>query len=185
MEDERIILLYLQRMEDAIHETKSKYGKLILSMTFHILKSSCDSEECENDTYYAAWNTIPPKRPENLKSYLLKIARNLALKRLDYNCAGKRDITMNVSFEEMEDCIPDNMQDSQVTDLEECINSFLSELSPMDRKIFMMRYWYFASIKEIREELSEFNPSKSYIETKLFRMRKKLKQSIIERKIHI
>lgn len=121
MKDEGIISLYLSRSEHAIHETKSKYGKLILSVSFHILNNRRDSEECENDTYYAAWNTIPPRRPGNLKTYLLKIARNLALKRFDYNHADKRDIFMNIPLEE---CIPDHTHDLETSDLEDCINSF-------------------------------------------------------------
>lgn len=185
MKDEGIISLYLSRSEHAIHETKSKYGKLILSVSFHILNNRRDSEECENDTYYAAWNTIPPRRPNNLKTYLLKIARNLALKRFDYNHADKRDIFMNIPLEELEECIPDHTHDLETSDLEDCINTFLEQLDTIDRKIFLLRYWYFASIKEIAVELSDYSISKSNIETRLFRTRQKLKQYIIERKIHI
>lgn len=185
MNDEGIISLYFSRSEHAIHETKSKYGRLILSLTFHILNNQPDSEECENDTYYAAWNTIPPKHPENLKTYLLRIARNLAVKRFDYNHAGKRDVFLNVPLEELEECIPDHTTCLETSELEDCINTFLEQLDPIDRKIFLLRYWYFASIKDIAVELSEFNISKSSIETKLFRTRQKLKQYIIERKIHI
>ncbi|MDE6984528.1 MAG: sigma-70 family RNA polymerase sigma factor [Lachnospiraceae bacterium] len=116
---------------------------------------------------------------------MLKIARNLALKRFDYNHADKRDVFLSIPLEELEDCIPSHISRFGPSELEDCINTFLEQLAPLDRKIFLLRYWYFSSIKEIAVELSDWGISKSCIETKLFRMRQKLKQYIIERKIHI
>lgn len=90
MEDQKIIDLYFQREEIAISETKSKYSRLLLSISYGILKIMADAEECENDTYWKTWNAIPPKQPENLPAFLSKIVRNLSLDRYDSLHAEKR-----------------------------------------------------------------------------------------------
>ena len=83
MEDQKIIALYFQRVETAITESKNKYSRLLLSISYGILKIMADAEECENDTYLKTWNAIPPKQPENLQAFLSKIVRNLSLDRYD------------------------------------------------------------------------------------------------------
>ena len=90
MEDQKIIALYFQRAETAILETKNKYSRLLLSISYDILKIMADAEECENDTYLKTWNAIPPKQPENLPAFLSKIVRNLSLDRYDSLHAEKR-----------------------------------------------------------------------------------------------
>ena len=91
MEDEQIIELYWQRSENAITETSNKYSRLLVSIALNILGNYSDAEECENDTYWTMWRIIPPQYPEKLGSFVMKIARNLSLKRLEYNYAKKRD----------------------------------------------------------------------------------------------
>ena len=105
MEDNEIIALFEQRIENAIIETKIKYGRAIYSIAYHVLGNNPDAEECENDTYLTAWNTIPPQKPKNFKAFVLKIARNLSLKKYEYYHAAKRNISMNVSYEELKECI--------------------------------------------------------------------------------
>ena len=90
MEDRAIVALYWKRAETAIFETKKQYGRLLRSISRGILKSEEDAEECENDTYLKAWNTIPPKRPDKLSAFLAKIVRNLSLDRYDAMHAEKR-----------------------------------------------------------------------------------------------
>ena len=89
MEDRKIIELYNSRAEDAVTETEKKYGKLISFVIGKVLKNQSDVEECEIDTYLGVWNTIPPNKPDNLKAYVLKIARYQAIKRYDYLHATK------------------------------------------------------------------------------------------------
>lgn len=177
MEDRAIIELFVKRSEAAIQETKIKFGRLIYAISYHIVQDFMEAEECESDTYLGAWNTIPPVLPNNLKAYLLRIARNLALKQYRHEHAAKRNKAFKVSLDELECDMEDTsiLKNETEEKLAECINGFLAELEPKARKVFMLKYWYFASIKEIMQEC---HMSKSAVESMLFRMRKKLKEEL-------
>ena len=101
MDDREIIKLYNCRSEDALLETEKKYGKLVSFIIGKLIKNQLDVEECTNDTYLGVWFTIPPKTPDNLKAYILKIARNQALKKYEHIHAAKRDIDMCLPYEEL------------------------------------------------------------------------------------
>ena len=105
MDDEKIIELYWQRNEDAIAETASKYGKLCRFICGNVLSRPEDCEEVVNDTYLAAWNAIPRQRPGRFAVFISRIARNLALKRYDYNAAAKRNPEAVCSLEELAECV--------------------------------------------------------------------------------
>ena len=160
MEDRKIIELYNYRSENALIETDKKYGKIVTFLICKLIKNTLDVEECRNDTYLGAWMTIPPIIPDNLKAYLLKIARNQALKKYEYIHAAQRDI---------DKCVP----------YEEQIDIFMTSLSKSHRQIFILRYWYFMPVKEIAKCT---NMSISKVESILFRTRKKLKKQLTERK---
>ena len=81
MEDSRIVQLFWERNENAINECNVKYNAWLKTISYNILTSHEDSEECVNDTYVKAWNSIPPKKPESLKAYLGRIIRNLSINR--------------------------------------------------------------------------------------------------------
>ena len=122
MEDSRIVELYWQRNEEAIPETESKYGRYCFSIAENILRDKEDAEECVNDTYLAAWNTIPPHRPEILSTFLGKITRRLSLKKLRDRSADKRGGgRIMASLDELEYCMPtgqsidDNIQIEEIT----------------------------------------------------------------------
>lgn len=104
MLDADIITLFLKRLERAITEVQTKYGKRILAVCYHILRNVPDAQETENDTYFGLWNSIPPQNPDNLEAYTLKIARNQALKKYEYNHAMKRNAGMISIKEIMEEC---------------------------------------------------------------------------------
>lgn len=107
MDDLMIIELYFARDEQAIEETDTKYGKLCFHMANNFLSNDADAEECVNDTYLTAWNTIPPTRPNNFRAFLCKIVRNLSMKKLEFNLALKRTQNVTVSFSELEEVLPD------------------------------------------------------------------------------
>lgn len=182
LDDSNIVLHYLDRAECAISETKIKYGKLINKIAYNILYSTEDADECENDTYLNVWNSIPPNEPKNLKAYCLKISRNLAIKKYQYNYAEKRDkrqqTSLNKIIEECGDIFIDNsVAKDNENELSDFINTFLAKLPKKKRKVFIMRYWYYMPVKEI---VAECKMSKSQIEMILFRTRHLLKNELVE-----
>lgn len=180
MEDEEIINLYWSRQENAISETDKKYGKYCNSISFNILQNNEEAKECVNDTYLKTWNSIPPQRPNILKIYLGKIARNLSINQYEKKKTKKRDYTLEVALEELNECISSNSNvenEFAYNELVNMLNVFLSKLSRDKRKIFLERYWYLYSIKEIssRNKISESN-----VKTILLRIRKGLKNFLKE-----
>lgn len=177
MEDSKIIELYWSRSESAIAESSRKYGSYCRYIAYNILHNNEDSEECVNDTYLRAWNAMPPQRPNKLSAFLGKITRNLSLNRLEKQSAKKRgEGQVPLALEELSECIPSAASVEQAVDdilLTEALNGFLAGLSEDKRKIFMRRYWYLCSVKEIA---SDFNMSESNVKVTLFRLRGELKQ---------
>ena len=152
MEDKEIIDLYWERKEEAIVRTEEKYGKYCYQIAINIVHGKEDAKECVNDTWLRAWESMPPNRPFRLSVYLGKITRNLSLDWLKYHTAKKRNRgQVPLTLEELSDCITGNARVRHMEDveLEEILNAFLKELPEMNRKIFMRRYWYFDSVKEI------------------------------------
>lgn len=175
MEDQQIVALYWDRDERAITETAKKYGSYCQSISLHILGDPQDAEECVNDTYQGAWNSIPPHRPENLSAYLGKLTRRISFKVWRSRDTQKRGGgETDLSLEELQECIPDGRSlDEKLAakELVNTINAFLLGLPEDQRRVFIRRYWHALSIGEICEE---FGFSKSKVESMLFRTRKKL-----------
>ncbi len=180
MDDQQIVALYLKRSENAIRESRLKYGKLCYRIAFNILKCKEDAEECENDTYLKAWNSIPPQEPQPLLPYLCKIARNLALQKYEYYSAKKRNKNLELAFSELEECIPstyDVEAHFKEGALGQAINQFLRTIDRESRMIFILRYWSAASVKDIS---IRFAISESKVKSTLFRTRNKLKTYLAE-----
>lgn len=178
MEDAQIIDLYFARAESAISETDIKYGRYCTTIANNILHSAEDSEECKNDTYMKTWSVIPPKRPENLRAFIGRIARNLALDMYEKLHRKKRDINSTEAIlDELAECISDPSSDveriSEDGELRDTINAFLGTLSEDNRKIFVRRYWYAGSVEEIA---LDYGFGKSKVKMSLSRTREKLKE---------
>lgn len=185
MNDKEIIDLYFARSESAITETAVKYGAYLNTIAYRILHSEDDTEEVVNDTYHGAWRTIPPNRPDVLKLFLARIARNIAIDRLEYRLARKRNSDMDVLLSEVADVLPDQKDVEDVwaaRELGETINCFLGTLDERSRVIFVSRYWYAYSIREIAEKL---DISESHVKNTLFRTRKKLRARLQEEGVAI
>lgn len=172
MEDTGIIDLFFARDEQAIIETKKKFGPLCLQLAGRLLWNSQDAEECVNDAYFSLWNTIPPERPTYFGAFLCKIVRNLSLKRLEYLTAKKRMRFAEVSFEELEGVLRQE-DDHSEEELGELINRFLYTEKPIYRQVFLRKYWFFDSIEDIAKR---FGCSQSNVKTMLSRTRKRLKE---------
>lgn len=181
MLDTQIVELFWCRNEQAIAQAKQKYSQYCYSIAYNILRNSQDAEECVNDTYLAAWNTIPPQRPDNLAEYLGKICRNLSLKRLRDDSVIKRGGAANtVSLDEFATCIPagkDFREELQAWELTQLLNEFLRSLSAQDRRVFVCRYWYCDSVEEI---CIQFGFGKSKVKMILLRTRNKLQEFLIK-----
>lgn len=176
LEDSQIIALYFRRSEQAIQETDNKYGRYCFQIASRILLSPEDGEECVSDTYLTAWNSIPPTRPASLASYLGKITRHIALDRWRRRFAQKRGGGETaLALEELEECLPGKDTPEEALHRKEFragLNRFLGSLPEQERVIFVSRYWYLRSIREISEGTGL---SEGSIKTRLFRTRSKLR----------
>lgn len=175
MEDEKIIDLYWQRDQAAIHETDLKYGRQLQTLSFHILNNREDAEECVSDTYIAVWGSLPPCRPSRFQAFIAAILRNISLKRVRERSAKKRGGgQLDLALEELDECLGSGFcveQEVEQKELTEKINQFLFSLSPDDRKIFMCRYWLLAPVNEVAARMG-FSQSK--VKSSLHRTRQKL-----------
>ena len=153
MEDEKIIDLYWERKDEAIMETQAAYGRQLQTIAQRIVQSYEDAEESVNDTYLAAWRTIPPKRPKYFFAYLAKICRNFAFGKLDWQDAARRKAEVVTLSEEMELCIPDTSRDSAAEgrEITRALNAFLGTLTQENRRLFVRRYWYVDTVAEIAQ----------------------------------
>lgn len=186
MNDSEIIDLYWNRQEDAITQSQIKYGNYCQSIALRILGSQADSEECVNDALFRVWNSIPPHRPALLRTFLGKITRNLALDRLDHLSAAKRgNSQVTLALEELSECIPGNFSVEDAVDgmeLTALLNRFLSDLPAQKRVIFLQRYWYLRSVKEIARDQ---NITESNVKMSLKRTRDLLKAKLQEEGIYL
>ena len=180
MEDEGIIALFFKRSEQAIEETDKKYGGHCYSIAYNILENREDSEESVSDTYLAAWNTIPPRRPNLLNAFLGKLTRHISIDRWRKRTAKKRGGgEIILALEELENCVDTHNVESELAkrELTRVLNAFLSSLSEIERNVFLCRYWYLDSIQTI-SEVSGFSQSK--VTSMLHRLRGKLRKKLSE-----
>lgn len=181
MEDTEILDLYWERNPQAISESQVCYGKYCHSIAFHILRDREDSDECVNDTWLRAWNSIPPSRPNRLAIFLGTITRNLSLDRLKRKRAAKRGRgEMELALDELAECVPasNSTEDAvETAELSRMIDRFLHTLPERECNIFLRRYWY---VEEYAEIAKRYNMKLNTVKTSLFRTRAKLKDFLEE-----
>lgn len=179
MEDNHIIDLYWARSQQAIAESEAKYGSYCRAVARNILPRTEDVEECVNDTWLRAWNSIPPQRPKVLQAFFGTLTRNLSLDRWRRERAEKRGgSTVELALEELEDCLAAREQVEQAVEAEytaRLISDFLRRQPGQDRQLFVRRYWY---LDDIRTLCRRFGMGESQVKSRLHRMRKKLKQEL-------
>lgn len=185
IEDEKIIEMFFGRSEQGIWELDIKYGKVCHKLSYNIVNSRQDAEECVNDAYLGAWNAIPPAKPNPLLTYICKIVRNISLKIYYRKEAAKRNSTYTIAMEEIEACIaaPSTVEtEIQAKELAFIIGEFLDTLTLENRVIFMRRYWFSDSYRDIAQfvGLTEKN-----ISVRLTRIREKMKKYLTEREVFI
>ena len=178
MNDQQIIDLYFSRSEQALTETEAKYGRYCYRIAYNILFSPEDAEECVNDTYLSAWNQIPPTRPNYFSVYLGRITRSLSIDRWRRDHSKKRgNGQLSLAIHELDHCLStgESIEDRYIS--VQMINTFLRSLPLTERDVFICRYWYLDSIKEIA---ADFGFTESKVKTMLMRTRNKLKQYLEE-----
>ncbi len=182
MEDAKIVQLYWDRDPDAVDQTAKKYGNYCLSIARNILGNREDADECVNDTYMAAWKSMPPHRPGILSTFLGKLTRNLSFNRYKQLRAEKRGGSeLPVVLDELTECIPgrnDVEQEIEYRELVAAIDAFLDMLPAEKRGMFVCRYWYTDSISEIARQ---FGKRENTVTKTLTRSRMKLRQYLMER----
>ena len=176
MNDIDILDLYWSRNEQAIAETEKSYGKYCYSIAFRILHDREDSDECVNDTWLRAWNSIPPNRPNRLSLFLGTITRNLSFDKWKRKNAMKRgNGEMEIALDELLECVPTaNTTEEAVeaAELQRLLNGFLHKLPEKECNVFLRRYWYVEEYSKIAER---YGMNLNTVKTSLFRTRKKLK----------
>lgn len=176
MRDEQIVALYWERSEQALKETEVAYGRYLLKIAYNILADTEDSKETVNDTYVKAWHSMPPQKPTVLSTYLGKLTRELSIDRLRTRTRQKRGGSQYLlSLEELGDMVQDDdtvVETAELHALAEAVGAFLGTLSPASRHIFMGRYYFLDSVREIAKycEVSE-----AKVKTDLHRTRAALK----------
>lgn len=181
MEDQQIIDLYWARSEEAIVRTHEKYGAWCRGIAMRILAMKEEAEECLDDTYLRAWNSIPPQRPNAFRAWLGRITRNLALSRYRKTHAEKRGGGQTaLALEELGDCVSgretiEGEEDRKA--IADTINRFLGDLPETQRNVFLRRYWHLTPIADIA---NVYGMSQSQVTSMLHRSRKKLRRMLEE-----
>ena len=181
MEDHEIVNLYWARSEQAIQESDDKYGTFCRSIARNILRQEQDAEECVNDTWLKAWNAMPPQRPGILSAFFGRITRNLSLDRWRYSRAAKRGgPQVELALEELGECVPapgapeEHLEERETAAL---ISQFLRTQPPLERSLFLRRYWYLDSVSVLAQR---YHISESAVKSKLHRTRLRLKEVLLK-----
>ena len=184
MEDERIIELYFSRDERALKETADKYGSYLMTIANNILNQLEEAEECVNDTYLRAWNSIPPTRPNRFNVFLAGIVRNLAIdryrkKRTVKNGGGQ----VALCLDELSECIGERDVDiDDANELKNALNGFLKGIKTRQKDIFLLRYYYLLPIEDVAKRCK---CSKASEKMSLHRTRKELRNYLEKEGISI
>lgn len=180
--DEEIIAMYWDRNEAAIAETATKYGAYCYTIANNILENAEDSEECVSGTWWNAWNSMPPQRPNVLRLFLGKITRNLAINVYKRQRTAKRGgDEMTLILDELSECVSGRETIESELERKELIrgiNDYLGTLTPEKRGIFLRRYWYGEKVQDIARS---YQLTENSVSVQLNRMRKKLQEFLQER----
>ena len=184
MEDKQIVKLYWDRNPEAISESSEKYGDYCFTVAQNLLCNAQDSEECVNDTFLGAWNSMPPHIPERLRLYLAKIIRSLAFNRWNSRTAQKRGGgELPLVLEELEECIAggtDPEEQVEASELSESVRRFVKSLPAREKNVFVSRYFFTQSVEQTAKD-SGLTVNHTYV--MLSRIRKKLRRHLVKEEL--
>ena len=185
MEDKQIIDLLFTRDESGLRHTQEKYSRMYCAILRQALSDESDVEECGNDVLLALWNRIPPQYPNHFPSYICRIARRIGITRYKYNTAQKRGQGYTVLLSELEGCIPAPNQieaRENARQLYAVLNSFLRDLDEQTRVLFLRRYYYLETVKELAQR---YRVSENFVSVRLHRARKMLKTLLTKEGVNV
>ena len=185
MLDEQIIELFFKRSEQAISELDGKYGKVFHNLSYNILNDCLDAEECVNDSYLGVWNVIPPEKPNPLLTFVCKIVRNISIKKYHAKTAIKRNSAYDVAMSEVANYIlsPNNVEaEIEAKELARIIETFLDTLTVENRVIFMRRYWFSDTYKDIADRMGI---TEKTVSMRLTRIRKQMREYLMKREVFV
>ena len=181
MDDQKIVELYWARDEEAIRHTADRYGQYCYAIAYNILSVREDSEECVNDTYLDAWNSMPPHKPNILSAFLGKITRRIAIDRWRESRAQKRGGgEMALALDELSECVAaqsDVVREVETLEVAAAVQKFLNTLPDTERRVFVRRYWHMEAVADLA---TRFGCGQSRIKSMLHRTRKKLQEHLRE-----
>ena len=184
MEDVGIIALFFARDETAIRETDVKYGAYLNEVAYRNLRDASDAGEIVNDTYLGAWNAMPPSKPDALRHFLSRIARNLSFNRLDYRTAKRRAHAEQL-LSELDECVPDIRADVEHTvetrELVEALNNFLGGLDNLSCALFVARYYYAETLREVA---ADYGLTERQAKYRLSVLRTRLREQLTEEGVY-
>lgn len=179
MEDRKLIALFFERSEQAITALTLRFGNRLYVTAYNILNSREDAEEAVSDTYLALWNAIPPEKPDPLEGYVYRTGRNIALKKLRFLRAQKRSSQYDISLDELSSVLSSgNLEDAiDARELGLVIDRFLTTLPKQSRILFLRRYWFGDSVKQLSKD---FSLTENTVSVRLSRIRTQLKTYLIK-----
>ena len=180
MEDSKIVEMLFERDENALEEISRKYSRLYTGVLRETCRDESDVSECANDCLLATWNSIPPNRPNNLGSYLCKIARRIGINKYRHNTRQKRGEGYTALLGELEDCLPDESVDLSAVPqgkIKKILEDFLKGLDGETRVLFVRRYFYLESVASLAEH---FEMRENLVSVKLHRSRARLAKILKE-----
>lgn len=178
MDDTNIITLFWQRDERAVAEFIASHKRLCVTVANEITGNAHDAEECFNDTCLALWNTIPPQKPQSLRAYALRICKNFALNLMKAKDRQKRSSILV----ELDECITASIPDMEPFEIGALIDSFMESLPKRDAVIFIRRYNFSQSVKDIAASVGMTENQVSKI---LAKLRRKLQKHLEKEGIRV
>ena len=178
MEDEKILELFWQRDQQALLETQQKYGAYLTKVALNVLGDPEDSRESVNDAYLAAWDAIPPHRPQNLCAFLSTLTRRIAIDLLRRQQSRKRGGgELVAALDELADCVSGGDLESEMErrELVTALNDFLRSLNKQERELFLRRYWLAESVSVIAKGAGM---SANAVSLRLMRLRSRLREHL-------
>lgn len=179
MREQELLSLLRSDPEQGLHALMEQYGGALQTICKNFLYDCPvhDVEEAVADTFINFWKNQEKYRPDekhSLRSYIYAIARNAA--RDKRRRQKKAEI---FSIEELSLDLPDEISlesDFVRKQNEEILHETLRNMTEPDRSIFLYRYFYGFSVREIAEKM-ELKEKK--VENILYRGKEKLRVALL------